>query len=59
MARGRLKGGFEYDCLSRRYVRLFAWQPRIRKVAKRKFSKRTRKEAKLQAKKEAMLEPVR
>jgi hypothetical protein len=53
MARGKLKGGFEYDCLCRRYVRLFTWPPRVRKAAKRKFSKRMRKEAKLQTKQEA------
>lgn len=59
MARGKLKGGFEYDCLCRRHVRLFSWPPRIRKAAKRKFSKRIRKEAKRDAKDEAVRELVR
>ena len=54
MARGKLKDGFEYDCLCRRYARLFSWPPRTRKSAKRKFSKRMRKEAKREAKNEAM-----
>jgi hypothetical protein len=53
MAREKLKGGFETDCLSRRYVRLFTWPPRIRKSAKRKFWKRQRKAAKLKSIREA------
>lgn len=53
MPYGKMKGGLEYDCLCRRYVRLVNWRPRLRKSAKRKFWKRLRKEAKLSAKREA------
>jgi hypothetical protein len=49
MAREILKGGFENDCLSRRYKRLVKWWPGVRKAAKSKFWKRMRKEAKLKA----------
>lgn len=53
MPYGKMKGGFEYDCLCRRYVRLVNWPPRLRKSAKRKFWKRIRREAKHKTKQEA------
>lgn len=58
MAREILKSGLENDALTR-YKRHVHWRAGQRKLAKRKFWKRMRKEAKLTAKKEAMRELVK
>lgn len=58
MAREILKSGLENDALTR-YKRHVRWRAGQRKFAKRKFWKRMRKEAKREAKDDAMRELVR
>ena len=43
MKRIKMKGGDEYDALSRKSKSLFNWRAGIRKKLKRKYNKRFRK----------------
>jgi hypothetical protein len=43
MKRIKMKGGDEYDALSRKSKRLFKWASGVRKKLKRKYNKRFRK----------------
>ena len=44
--RESLHGGFEWDALSHRGKRIYAWRPGQRKQAKRRFNRRIRRLAK-------------
>lgn len=51
--RGKMKGGNEIECLSRKSRRIAKLRPSDIRAAKRSFGKRQRREARLFAKEEA------